>query len=165
MTPITVSTVHCSTSHSTISISIFSKHYRLCLHIYTVLCITSHKAVPYLYPVHMPSSSSHHIDDIHNLFHSTLLNITHNNFHIYLQHSLFCPHLLLYTAGSVLQYTLQVYHTVSNYKKQFIILRTHTHTHTHIYIYVCVYIYIYIYIYIHLINVTNCWTQDVSDAI
>ena len=66
------------------------------------------------YPVHMPSCSSCNTDDIHNCFHSTLLNITHNNFHIYLQHSLFCPHLLLYTAGSVLQYTLQVYHTVSN---------------------------------------------------
>jgi len=63
------------------------------------------EAVPYQYPVHMPSSSSCHIDDIHNLFHCTLLNITHNNFHIYLQHILFCPHLLLFTTGSMLQYT------------------------------------------------------------
>jgi len=101
---------------------ICTKHYRLCLRIYTVLCMTLEKAVPNQYPVHMPSCSSHHTDDTHNCFHSTLLNITHNNFHIYLQHSLFCPHLLLYTAGSVLQYTLQVYHTVSNYKQQFIIM-------------------------------------------
>ena len=35
------------------------------------------------------------------LFHCTLLNITQKNFHIYLQHILFCLHLLLYTAGCV----------------------------------------------------------------
>ena len=52
------------------------KHYRLCLHIYIVLCMTSQKAVPYLYPVLIPSCSSCHIDDIHNFFHCTLLNIT-----------------------------------------------------------------------------------------
>jgi L-cystine uptake protein TcyP (sodium:dicarboxylate symporter family) len=73
-----------------------------------------------------------------------LLNITHNTFHIYLQHILFCPHLLLHTAGSVLQYTEQVYHTVSNSKQQFINILSYT--------------------YIHLINMINYWLQVSSDA-
>ena len=82
--------------------------------------MTSQKAVPYQCPVHMPSSSSCHTDDTHNFLHCTSLNTTHNNFHIYLWNILFCPHLLLCTAGRVLQCTLQVYHTVSNCKQQFI---------------------------------------------
>ena len=57
----------------------------------TAHCSTPQKAVPYLYPVHIPSCSSRHIDDIHNFFHCTLLNITEGSSIIYIQYTCLPP--------------------------------------------------------------------------
>jgi hypothetical protein len=73
--------------------------------------MTSQKAVPYLYPVHMPSSSSCHTDDTHNFFHCTSLNTTHNNFHIYLQHILLSTSANVYCWQGVAMYITGLSHS------------------------------------------------------